>query len=72
VIGNKAGHLVHQPGAFAKSFLESIGIFLLDVNTICDSYHCDSLPLSNDTRCRDRWLVSRGKSGCKPTFPTMS
>jgi hypothetical protein len=48
VIGNKSRHLINEPGAFAESLLECVGVFLLDVNTISDSYHAN-LPLANDT-----------------------
>src|SRR5258705_7677806 len=50
VVGNKPGHFVDESGALAEPLLERVGIFLLDVDTISDSYHCFSVSLSYDTR----------------------
>src|SRR5205085_9232823 len=42
LIGNEAGHLVHQSRALTKSLLESGGILRLDVDTIGNSDHAKS------------------------------
>jgi hypothetical protein len=39
LVGDEAGHLVHESGTFAESLLEGVGVFLFDVDTIGDGYH---------------------------------
>src|SRR5882672_1745606 len=40
LVGNKAGHAVHQSGAVSKPLFKCIGEFGRDIDAIGDSYHC--------------------------------
>src|SRR5260370_21571430 len=57
LIGNKTGHPVHQPGAFAKPLFERIAVLRRDMDTISDSYHCVISLWSDDTRPVAQTLV---------------
>src|ERR1700682_6321696 len=50
LVGNKARHAVHQPGAFAKPLFERIAVLGRDIDTIGDSYHCVISLWCDDTR----------------------
>src|SRR5258705_321030 len=65
LVGNEARHFVNEPGTFAKSLLESIGVFLFHVDAIGNSYHFDSyptnleLPSTDYTDFADKRLAER-------------